>query len=164
MNNQQNLLQITPDYRDKILSEMGSLLREKRLLAQLLKEEQKSNQSASEALFLEFLELFDMLESLLLYLEENPEPNPRFIKRLPKSLGTIQSKLLTILERREVTLIDYQGDKPDFDFCQVIDTEIRDDLEEKTITQIVRKGFRVGENTLRPIEVITSKKPDDAIE
>jgi molecular chaperone GrpE len=79
-------------------------------------------------------------------------------------LGTIQSKLLTILERREVTLIDYQGDKPDFDFCQVIDTEIRDDLEEKTITQIVRKGFRVGENTLRPIEVITSKKPDDTIE
>lgn len=158
MNNQHNLLQITPDCRDKLLSELGSLLREKRLLAQLLKEEEKSNRSASEALYLEFLELFDMLESLLVYLEENPEPNPRFIKRLPKSLGTIQSKLLTILERREVTPIDYQGDKPDFDFCQVVDTEIRDDLEEKTITQVVRKGFKVGEHTLRPIEVITSKK------
>jgi molecular chaperone GrpE len=63
------------------------------------------------------------------------------------------------LERREVKLIEFQGDKPDFDFC-----EIRDDLEEKTITQIVRKGFRFGESTLRPIEVITSKKPGDAIE
>lgn len=158
MNNSQNLLQVTPDYRDKLLSELGSLLREKRLLTQLLKEEEKNNQSASEALYLELLELFDMLESLLLYLAENPEPNPRFIKRLPKSLGTIQSKLLTILERRKITLIDYQGDKPDFDFCQVVDTEIKDDLEEKTITQVVRRGFKIEEHTLRPIEVITSKK------
>lgn len=158
MDNQQNLLQITPDYRDKILSELQNLLREKRLLAQLLKEEEKVNQSATEALFLEFLELFDMLESLLVYLGENPEPNPRFIKRLPKSLATIQSKLLTILERRDVNLIDFQGDKPDFDFCQVVDTEVREDLEEKTITQIVRKGFKIGDSTLRPIEVITSKK------
>ncbi|AIE73213.1 MULTISPECIES: nucleotide exchange factor GrpE [unclassified Synechocystis] len=158
MNNQQNLLQITPDYRDKVLADLQSLLKEKRLLAQLLKEEEKSNRSASEALFLEFLELFDMLESLLLYLEENPEPNPRFIKRLPKSLGTIQSKLLTILERREVNLIEFGGDKPDFNFCQVVDTEVREDLEEKTITKVVRKGFKIGDSTLRPIEVITSKK------
>jgi molecular chaperone GrpE len=49
-------------------------------------------------------------------------------------------------------------DKPNFEFCRVVDREIRDDIEEQTITKIVRQGFQLDNQTLRPIEVITSKK------
>jgi molecular chaperone GrpE len=49
-------------------------------------------------LFLELLEIFDAMESLLNYLEENPNPNPQFIKRLSKSLGTVQKKMLATIE------------------------------------------------------------------
>lgn len=41
----------------------------------------------------------------------------------------------------------------------MVGREKGEDLEEQTITKVVRQGFRVEDKVLRPIEVITSKKP-----
>jgi molecular chaperone GrpE len=101
--------------------------------------------------------VFDAMESPLDYLKNNSEIDPLFVKRLPKSLGNVQQKLSIVLEKRQVSRIDIQGDKPDFTCCQVVDREERDDLEDQTITKVVRKGFRLGAKVLRPVEVITAK-------
>ena len=99
----------------------------------------------------------DAMESPLDYLKNNSEIDPLFVKRLPKSLGNVQQKLSIVLEKRQVSRIDIQGDKPDFTYCQVVDREERDDLEDQTITKVVRQGFRLGDKVLRPVEVITAK-------
>ena len=157
--NQLPTLKLNEAQRDRLQYELKTLLKERMSLKQSLQQQGEKATAEKEELFLELLEVFDALESFLNYIEENPDPNPKFFKRLPKSLGTIQKKLLNILERRQVQPIEFKDTKPDYSFCQVVDREEREDLEEQTITKIVRQGFRVEEKILRSVEVITSKKP-----
>ena len=156
--NQLLTLKLTDEQRNQLQQELGNLLKERMSLKQALQQQGETTNSEKEELFLELLEVFDALEFFLNYIQENPDPNPKFFKRLPKSLGTIQKKLLNILERRKVQPIEFQATKPDYNVCQVVDREEREDLEEQTITKVVRQGFRVENKVLRPIEVITSKK------
>ena len=151
-------LRLSDKQRNQLQQELGTLLKEKMSLKQSLQQQGEQATSEQEQLFLELLEVFDALEFFLNYIEENPDPNPKFFKRLPKSLGTIQKKLLNILEQRQVQPIKFQDTKPDYSVCQVVDREAREDVEEQTIIKVVRQGFRVKDKVLRPIEVITSKK------
>jgi molecular chaperone GrpE len=141
----------------KIQKEMGDALKEIASLKQSLRQKEQYFLSEKEQIFIELLEVFDAMESPLDYLKNNSEIDPLFVKRLPKSLGNVQQKLSIVLEKRQVSRIDIQGDKPDFTCCQVVDREERDDLEDQTITKVVRKGFRLGAKVLRPVEVITAK-------
>ncbi|MFN4878143.1 MAG: nucleotide exchange factor GrpE, partial [Aphanizomenon sp.] len=59
---------------------------------------------------------------------------------------------------RGVKPIIFTESQPNFEFCRVVDREIKDDIEEQTITKVVRQGFELDNQVLRPIEVITSKK------
>jgi molecular chaperone GrpE len=158
MNDKEQILSLSEEQRDRLLKEYGTLLKQKVSLQQALREHQEKISAENEELLLELLEVFDSLEFFLNYVQENPEPTPQFISRLPKSLASLQKKLLNVLERRKVNPIDFQDTKPDFRLCQVVDRELRDDLEEQTITKTVRRGFSFGDKILRPIQVITSKK------
>lgn len=150
------LFQISRQQRDRLQQELSTLLKQRVSLQQALREQQEQTAAASEALFLELLEVVDALECLRNAFAEHPEPNPQLWRRLPKSLGSIEQKLLGILAQRQVTPLDFQATQPDFNCCRVVDREIRTDLEPQTITQIVRQGFTCGDKLLRPVEVITS--------
>lgn len=156
--NTSNNVKLSCNQHQELQDKLGSLLREKKLLEQAVQKEKGNTQAFKEELFLELLEIFDTIESLFNYLNENSEINPQFAKRLPKTIYTIKKKLLVTLERRQAIPIDFQEDKPDFRFCQVVDREERSDLQEQTITKIVRQGFFLGDKILRPTEIITSKK------
>lgn len=150
--------QLSEAQKNQIQQELATLLKEKMYLKQSLKQQREQTESEKEELFLELLEVFDAIEFLLNYIESNPEPSPKLFKRLPKSISTIQKKLLGILEKRHVEQIELEDNKPDYDTCQVVDREEREDLEEQTITKVVRQGFKIESKILRPVEVITSKK------
>jgi molecular chaperone GrpE len=107
-------LRLSDEQRNQLQQELGTLLKEKMSLKQSLQQQGEQATSEQEKLFLELLEVFDALEFFLNYIEENPDPNPKFFKRLPKSLGTIQKKLLNILEQRQVQPIKFQDTKPDY--------------------------------------------------
>lgn len=74
-------------------------------------------------------------------------------------MGAVNRKFLSILAKRHVLPIEIelQSTQPDFNLCRVVDREERNDLANQTITKIVRRGFSLGEKTLRPTEIITSK-------
>ncbi|MDV3001934.1 MAG: Protein GrpE [Chroococcopsis gigantea SAG 12.99] len=153
------MLQLDNEQRESLIEKLGNLLKDKTQLQQALTESVITNQAGKEELFIELLEVFDALESLIDYVKDNGEVNSGSLKRLPKSLTAVQKKLLTVLERRGVTVIQLEESQPDFKTCQVVDREIRDDIEDNTITKVVRQGFNIGEKILRPVEVITSQKP-----
>lgn len=157
--NQDNLL-ISKQQRDNLLTEIEELLKDKIKLEQTVRIQQQENESKAESLYEEMLDIYDSLEFLINYLHSNLEEenfNPKAFKRLPKFVTTIQEKLLTILSRREVEKIDFNDDIPDFSLCQVIDREERDDIPDKTMTKIVRQGFKIKDKILRYVEIITSK-------
>jgi len=151
--------EISADQLEKVKQDLRVLYKERVLLQQAVQEQKEQDQANKEELFLELLELFDALESLISYSEN--DPNPNFFQRLPKSLKSVQKKLLVILGRREVKPIEYQENKADFSICRVVDCEIRDDVEEQTITKIVRRGFKLHDKLLRSMDVITAKKATD---
>ncbi len=148
---------LTSEQREKLIEEFSNLQKQNTLLQQTLREQQTQAAANREDLFLELLEVTDALEALLNYLENNPEPNPEIFQRLPKSVGIVYRKFLSVLSKRQVVPIELSGNQPDFNLCRVVDREVRNDVEEQTITKIVRPGFMIGEKVLRPTEVITSK-------
>lgn len=145
------------EQRDHLIQELGTLIKQRVSLQQALREQQEQAITANEELFLELLEAVDALEALLDYMANHPELSAQFVKRLPKSLASVQHKFLSVLERRQVSPLEFQGIKPDFSLCRVVDREVRTDLEDQTITKVVRRGFRSANKILRPVEVITSK-------
>lgn len=149
---------LNPELRDYLVRELGTLKKERVALQQALREQKTQEIAAKEELFLELLDVFDAVEFLLDYMDQQSELHPQFIKRLPKSLSIVQKKLLGVLDRRQVSPLELQGTKPNFDLCRVVEREVRSDLEDQTITKVVRQGFRHGEKILRPIEVITSQE------
>ncbi|WP_375513022.1 nucleotide exchange factor GrpE [uncultured Nostoc sp.] len=143
--------------RDLTIQKFGNLQKENVLLQQSLREQQTQTAADTEDLFLEVLEIGDALEALLDYLENNADPNPEFLQRLPQSVGAVNRKFLSVLKKRQILPIELQSTQPDFNLCRVVDREVRNDIADQTITKIVRRGFSLGEKTLRPTEVITSK-------
>lgn len=155
--NEQKQYCLSPKQYQELLDNLSGLLKDKFSLEQEIREQTSQTNAEKAELFLELLELYDSLESLISALKGNPD-NPRLMKRLPKSLTSLQNKLLTTLKRRNVTLIEHSDSFPDYAICKVVDREPRDDLEEKTITKIVRQGFWFKEKVLRYLEVITSQR------
>jgi len=149
--------QLNREERENLVRELGTLLKEKVSLKQSIREQNTQAIAANEELFLELIEVVDALDFLLDYMAENPDPSPEFIKRLPRSLQAIHKKFLAVLGKRQVQPLELAGTQPDFNICRVVDCEVRPDLEEQTVTKVVRRGFSLGEKLLRPIEVITSK-------
>jgi molecular chaperone GrpE len=150
--------QITSEEREQLKQVISTLLKSEYTLRQNLREQEKEHQASNEQLYLETLEIFDALETLRFVLAENPEIKESGLQRLPKSLASIEKKLLGMLEKRGVKPIIFTESQPNFEFCRVVDREITDDIEEQTITKVVRQGFELDNQVLRPIEVITSKK------
>lgn len=143
--------------RGRLQRELETLYKERVLLQQSLREQQTQTAAATEDLFLELLEVGDALEALLDYMAENPNPSPEFLQRLPRSLGGVHRKFLSVLGKREVFPIELEGTQLDFNRCRVVDREVRADLPDQSITKILRRGFHLGKKILRPTEVITSK-------
>ena len=150
-------LRLSGEQREQLIQEIGSLLKVKYRLVQTLREQQQQANAESEELFLELIELFDALEFLHNYVSDNLESLQPSGQHLLNFIVSIESKLLNILQKREVQLIDFQDTHPDFRYCKVVDIEVRNDLENQTITKIIRRGFIMGDKILRPVEVIVSK-------
>ncbi|MEO3704434.1 nucleotide exchange factor GrpE [Trichormus azollae] len=90
-------------------------------------------------------------------MQNNRNPTPEFIERLPRSIAALNCKFLSVLGKRQLIPIELESIEPDFNLCRVIDREERTDVPDQTITKIVRRGFRWTEKMLRPTEVITAK-------
>lgn len=148
---------LSQELRDLLIQKLGILGKENVVLQQSLREQKTQTAAQTEDLFLELLEVADALEALLDYLENNPNPSPEFIERLPRSIAAVNRKFLSVLGKRQLLPIELTSTEPDFNLCRVIDREERTDVPDQTITKIVRRGFRWGEKILRPTEVITAK-------
>jgi molecular chaperone GrpE len=144
--------------QQQTIEQIGCLLKERLSLQQSLADRVATHTASNEQLFLEILELFDTLESLIDYLQNNPQLTQKAIERIPKSLNTIQSKLLATLARRQVERVEIT-DPSDLQFCQIVDTQSDAAVTVPRISKIVRQGFTIDKRLLRPVEVIVQKPP-----
>jgi molecular chaperone GrpE len=148
---------LSESQRDQLIQELSTKLNQNALLEQQIRLNAEAHRSQQEAFLLDLLEVFDALESLNQCLDEQSLLSAAMLKRLPKSLKSIQSKLLTILSRQNVDLIQHNAATLDYEVCKVVDQVIDSSITEESIMSTVRQGFHIDEKILRPIEVITRK-------
>ena len=148
---------ITIAQQQQAIAQIGSLLKERLSLQQSLANQSASNTSSNEQLFLELLEIFDTLESLIDYFKNNAQPTERAVARLPKTLSTIQSKLLATLARQQVKIVEIDDTAPEWHLYQVVDSQIDPAATTQTVSKVVRQGFTISDRLLRPVEVIVSR-------
>ena len=158
MTESEKLFEISSDQRHQVLDELKRLHKDCKTYQQFLIKEKENTRTNNEKLYLEILDVLDFVDSFLDYLQNNSDFNSKFIERLPKQLKIIQKKLFSIVEKRNVKQIELKDTQPDFNLCKVVDRKLNNDIEEQTITEIVKKGFSIEDRILRPVEVITSKK------
>lgn len=106
MSNEPQTYVISQELRDLLVHEIGTSKQHKVSLEQSLREQQTQAAATTEDLFLELLEVGDALEALLDYLANNPNPSPEFFQRLPRSMGAVHRKFLSVLAKRQVCPIE----------------------------------------------------------
>jgi molecular chaperone GrpE len=160
--NKSNLLEITEELRNKLIEELGGLLKEKKLLNQEIRQQEANQDAEKTAFLLELLEVIDSLDNLLDSFSKQTEITPEFCQRLPRVIGFIQRKLLNTLDKQEVTVISLEKNQVvDINVCRVVETEIREDLPEGSLVHLLKKGYMSGSKVLRPAETIVSKTLND---
>lgn len=142
--------------KEQILKKIGELEKNNFELKQALREFEVNTCSSNEKIFLELLEILDGFSFLSDYLDDNKDKSIN-LNRFNRSLKSLRSKLLSVLEKREVRPISLNDDL-NSECCLVVDQEVNDTLDDGSIVRIVREGYWSGNNILRPTEVITTKK------
>ena len=99
---------ISLELRELLVQKLGILQKDNVVLQQSLREQQTQTTAQTEDLFWELLEVADALEALLDYLENNPNPSPEFIERLPRSIGAVNRKFLGVLGKLQLLPIELQ--------------------------------------------------------
>jgi len=96
-------------------------------------------------------ELIDLNELLKKALEDN---NPK------EGLKLMVSNIENFFEKENIKCIDCVGKKFDHNYHHAITTLEKNDCEDDTIIEEVKKGYMMNEKLLRPSHVVVSKKKD----
>lgn len=142
--------------RERILKKIRELEKNNFELKQALREFEENTRSSNDKIFLELLEILDGFSFLSDYLDDNKDKSIN-LNRFNRSLKSLRSKLLGVLEKREVRPISLSNNM-EAECCLVVDQEVNDSFDDGSIVRIVREGYWSGSNVLRPAEVITTKK------
>ena len=97
-------------------------------------------------------ELIDLNEILKkAYEDKNPK----------QGLKLILNNLEKFFEKEHIRYIDCMGKSFDHGLHHAITTVEKNDCENDTIVEEVKKGYTIGENLLRPSQVIVAKKKEN---
>ncbi len=78
-------------------------------------------------------------------------------QKIIKRFNSVLKKLHKLLQKNEVTKLEFKENRLIIEFCKVIDTEPDSKLPNDTIIEIVRNGYIHGKELIREAEVIIVK-------
>lgn len=147
--------------RDRLIQSLSWLMRRNGELERQLRQQRDANAGEQETLFLELLEVVDMLGNLSGLLHDAPEPSATVHKRIGRTIGASAAKLKGILEKRAVQAIPEPEAELDFALHKVVERELCPELPDHTPVKVLKQGYMVAGRVLRPTELITSRKSEE---
>ena len=158
MNNHNTSFVIDIKLRDDLFQTISSLQKENAKLKQDIRNSKNDIEAEKDTFFLELLEVIDTLENLTASLENSIKSFPESHQRLPRVIGSVQRKLLTTLQKRDVhPIIIPEKEAVDVNLCRIIESEHHDDLPERSLVKILKTGYKKGDKVLRSAEVIVAR-------
>jgi molecular chaperone GrpE (heat shock protein) len=139
--------------KNKIIEYLHEIVK----LKQCLAEKEKQYFENNRELFLNLLEILDAFDNINETIETKKDSFNKTTFSLCRSFESIHKKLIRLLKENKICKIEFSDNKAHIDFCKIIETEERNDLEAETIISIIKNGyFDKKQNTiLRKAEVIT---------
>jgi len=101
---------------------------------------------------LELLDLSELLKKA--YEDENPK----------EGLKLMINNINNFFEKEQIKTINCIGEKFNHNFHHAITTIEKNDCEDQTIVEEVKKGYMINDKLLRPSHVIVSKKKEKDME
>jgi molecular chaperone GrpE len=102
--------------------------------------------SGKRELILQLLEVLDGFDRALQHMGDAPSS-------VAEGLQLLQRKLLSVLEAQGVTPLQSLGETFNPEFHDAIGTVRSDDMESGTVADEVQRGYRWGDDVLRPARV-----------
>ena len=103
-------------------------------------------------------EILDDFENLETTIQKKENEFDKTTKRLTKSFRTVNKKLMRLLKSFDIFQIEFLDNKAVLEYCKIVDTEKRSDLESETIITLVKNGYINKKNNvvLRKAAVVTA--------
>ncbi|OLS13164.1 MAG: GrpE protein HSP-70 cofactor [Promethearchaeota archaeon CR_4] len=80
------------------------------------------------------------------------------VKQLAEGLKTLKQQLDSILKGLNVIPIDIVNVPFDYNLHEVLQSQVRDDVPDETVLEVVQVGWKLGTDVIRPAKVVVSKK------
>ena len=122
-----------------------------------MREQEDSYQTREKTLFLSLFEVLDAFENLDDMIKSKEDRLDKSSRRMAKNIRNINKKLVRILKAHQITPIALKEGKARMEHCKIADTRQADDMENETILDVIKKGYRDNRKdiVLRKAEVIT---------
>ncbi|MDM8553804.1 nucleotide exchange factor GrpE [Desulfococcaceae bacterium HSG7] len=122
-----------------------------------MREQEDSYQTREKTLFLSLFEVLDAFENLDDMIKSKEDRLDKSSRRMAKNIRNINKKLVRILKTHHITPIALKEGKARMEYCKIADTRQADDMENETILDVIKKGYRDNRKdiVLRKAEVIT---------
>jgi molecular chaperone GrpE len=104
-----------------------------------------------EALLREWLEVVDNVERALRMDPHSP---------LSEGLRAVHDQMETILARHGVERTGAAGERFDPELHEAVAVRVNGDVPDRTILEVPRAGFTLGDHVLRPAQVVVSRRPE----
>ena len=126
-------------------------------LACKMREQEDSYQAREQTLFLSLFEVMDAFENLDEMIKSKESSFDKSSRRMANNIRNINKKLVRILKAHHITPIELNESKAQPEYCKIADTKQVDDLENETILDVMKTGYRddLKGIVLRKAEVIT---------
>jgi molecular chaperone GrpE len=111
-------------------------------------------EESRESLLLEWLEALDSVERALLMTPEGP---------VQDGLRSVLAQMEAILARNGVERSGRPGDPFDPERHEAVAVRENVDVSDRTVLEVVRSGFAIGDRVLRPAQVIVSRRPGSEV-
>ncbi len=99
----------------------------------------------------------DAVDSVERALRDTDPINP-----MAEGLRAVLEQMEAVLERQGISRVGAVGDPFDPELHEAVGVVETDQAPDRTVVDLARSGWRIGDRVLRPAEVIVSKRPDSA--
>ncbi|MCL4386007.1 MAG: nucleotide exchange factor GrpE [Cyanobacteria bacterium] len=115
-----------------------------------LREQLELIKRANKDLIEKLLPVLDSFENALNMISEKPEEN---VDEFYKGVRMIYNKLMEILEKEGLKVINPEGEEFDPQICEAAVTEASDEFKDHHIIAVLRKGYMLNDYVIRPAVV-----------
>jgi molecular chaperone GrpE len=80
----------------------------------------------------------------------------------PQGLRALLEQMETTLARHAVRRVGAAGEPFDPELHEAVDVRMTTELPDRTIVEVTRSGFAIGDRALRPAQVVVARRPEPA--